>query len=514
MVARPPRIQQTSTGRFYFKKYNQRHYFSRRDDFNKILKSVIQKHKKKLKKVKRRHRRKNKGKRRKVRRRRVKQREYSKNGMGSSAFSIAIEKEVKAKTFEQQQALQGINAIERSKEKLMLTYGNKKGTDIMTDKQLRRVLELQTGKEVSDTDVRKFSDKLAKGYKDMIDKQTDLQTQIAALEQQKQAATLETNAARVAAKTATQQAQKTNMNAAMRVADANFEVEKAATKLQKLESSIDEKEFVANVSRQVLAGYWKDVLKKKYPSKSKDETNIRENNLYNDPNFINYVKHKYPTSKTANYFNARHPVTASSASVSESEVPPLEVDDAASNTTFVTGPNELLTDDEASQDGDGKTSNNGLTSVEITKYMKNYKNFVGVYAADQLGSVPANKSKFGFIMNTEPIRVKHGHWIAVYLDSKDSKSLEYFDPFGLPSNPQFNKDIKKLIDSLKLDFYLKYKINKVKVQDVRTNTCGWHSMQFLIDRFKGKPFVECSGWSDARRGEKRAKSLKKKFKYI
>jgi hypothetical protein len=39
-------------------------------------------------------------------------------------------------------------------------------------------------------------------------------------------------------------------------------------------------------------------------------------------------------------------------------------------------------------------------------------------------------------------------------------------------------------------------------------------MNFLIGRFKGKPFKEITGFTDTRNGEAKVKLLKNKFKYI
>lgn len=37
-------------------------------------------------------------------------------------------------------------------------------------------------------------------------------------------------------------------------------------------------------------------------------------------------------------------------------------------------------------------------------------------------------------------------------------------------------------------------------------------MKFLIDRFRGEPFKECSGWSKIQKSKKNAREFRKKLK--
>jgi hypothetical protein len=153
----------------------------------------------------------------------------------------------------------------------------------------------------------------------------------------------------------------------------------------------------------------------------------------------------------------------------------------------------------------------GLTDVQINEAMRKHKRYAGTFAADEMSTIPIS-STFGFIMNTEPRAIHHGHWIAVYVDSEDAKAVEYFDPFGEEPNETFMKALAPLVEQLDCDEYLKLKINRIKVQDITTDTCGWHSMKFLTDRFSGKPFREITGFDDSIRGEADVEKLKQKYK--
>ena len=72
--------------------------------------------------------------------------------------------------------------------------------------------------------------------------------------------------------------------------------------------------------------------------------------------------------------------------------------------------------------------------------------------------------------------------------------------------------LKKYVESLHVPTMLKLKVNKVKWQDDKTNSCGWFCIQFLDNRFHGIPFMNSSRFVDmSKDGEQ---SLKDEFKYI
>ena len=107
---------------------------------------------------------------------------------------------------------------------------------------------------------------------------------------------------------------------------------------------------------------------------------------------------------------------------------------------------------------------------------------------------------------------QNSHWVAVFIDAKKDMSVEYYDPLAKGPPKRFLKDIKTIIDKLDVPVYLKLKINKIKHQSDTTSTCGWHSARFLYLRFRGRPFPECTGFTDVKKGEANVKEFKKKFK--
>ena len=123
-------------------------------------------------------------------------------------------------------------------------------------------------------------------------------------------------------------------------------------------------------------------------------------------------------------------------------------------------------------------------------------------------------------MNTDPSNKEGKHWIAVLIDLDDDLSVEYFDSFGREPTRKFMKEIKKLIDKLRPHSYLKFKTNRVQLQDKNTQNCGFFAMKFLLDRLaNGLTFKEATGYKNeiidnSIQGENNIQSLKNKFGYI
>jgi predicted nucleic acid-binding Zn-ribbon protein len=165
------------------------------------------------------------------------------------------------------------------------------------------------------------------------------------------------------------------------------------------------------------------------------------------------------------------------------------------------------------QTGQGKNSDGGLWNDEIEQIMKPYlkHGFVGVYSIDEMDQIPKQK-EMSFVLNTEPSTKRNGHWVGVHASADKDMSVEYYDPFAEEPPKAFLKGIKKIADRISPDIYLKLKINRIKSQDDRSDSCGWLACQFLVNRMKGKPWKECSGYSDVRKSEKSVKMMKKKYK--
>jgi len=160
----------------------------------------------------------------------------------------------------------------------------------------------------------------------------------------------------------------------------------------------------------------------------------------------------------------------------------------------------------------------GLYDDQIESVMNNYKQkgYRGVYAIDEVDKIPVS-NKMGVVLNLDKHNQPGSHWVALYIDADGDQSVEYYDSFAEDPPESLMKDIKIIVDKINPDTYLKFKINKIKQQSESSDSCGFLAMQFLIDRFNGKPWKECTGWSEVVKSEKKAKQFRtrlKKFGYI
>lgn len=164
-----------------------------------------------------------------------------------------------------------------------------------------------------------------------------------------------------------------------------------------------------------------------------------------------------------------------------------------------------------------------LYSDEIEEFFedpKDYPQFGGVISADEIRKLP-KKIPIGFIMNLDKRNQPGSHWVAVYISND---SIEYFDPFGKDPTDQFKKDITNFVNSMHLPIMMKFKINKVQRQHGNSFKCGYHSIRFLDDRFRGIPFYKASGYDSVQSGEnikdtfsdweRGEKNIKNEFEYI
>ena len=186
--------------------------------------------------------------------------------------------------------------------------------------------------------------------------------------------------------------------------------------------------------------------------------------------------------------------------------------------------------------GKGMDNDDGLYNDEIEKVMtKRIKDYVPVIPADKtddlLKYVGRGDKRFGAIINTADSSSDGtgkrgnslGHWTAVYVNNEDDyPSIEYYDPLVEGDIPdRLYNSLRKIARKMNPEMYFKFKPNMIRRQDVKTSTCGWHSMKFLDERYNGMPFHEASGYDDfieqhkgaddSKDGEADAQEYKKKY---
>lgn len=181
---------------------------------------------------------------------------------------------------------------------------------------------------------------------------------------------------------------------------------------------------------------------------------------------------------------------------------------------------------------------NGLFNTDIEDIMKGLKNVCPVIPSDKIGMlldyVKEGTKKFGVIINTNPSSSdgsgtdgqRIGHWRAIFFDNDDDYiSAEYFDPLCEgPIPAPLKAMMKKIAKKMNPEDYFLLKENHLKRQMDTTNTCGYHCIKFIDDRYNDVPWYEATGYDDymkkhkpddSEAGEKSlVKPMKKFDKYI
>lgn len=159
----------------------------------------------------------------------------------------------------------------------------------------------------------------------------------------------------------------------------------------------------------------------------------------------------------------------------------------------------------------------GLSNYQINSIMGKYPEYLGTISHDQVGTqiFPRlkEKSRGGFVINTDPARKLGEHWQAVFFDARPGgdHEVDFFDSYGDPIDSRLRSDLADLAQRLNAGTYLKFKQNHIQYQNDRSSNCGWFAVKFLMDRFRGRPFSEASGWDDSVRGEANIERFKAQY---
>lgn len=97
--------------------------------------------------------------------------------------------------------------------------------------------------------------------------------------------------------------------------------------------------------------------------------------------------------------------------------------------------------------------------------------FLGTFPSDRCPRKP--KPLTCFISNTDPSSRPGQHWIAFYV--KSDGNVYYFDPYGIPPISIYHKRfLAKSTDG-------RGALNRQQVQNLYSETCGAHCINFLIE---------------------------------
>ena len=137
----------------------------------------------------------------------------------------------------------------------------------------------------------------------------------------------------------------------------------------------------------------------------------------------------------------------------------------------------------------------GIFNDELTKIFADKTNkFLPVIASDKMHTllplVDRNTKKFGWIQNTDPSSSMGRHWVSYFIDVPNLE-VNYFDSLvengGQPTK-QSLKGLKKIIDKINPEYYLKLKTNSVILQSFKSSNCGYFALKFILDRYRNIPF--------------------------
>ena len=110
-----------------------------------------------------------------------------------------------------------------------------------------------------------------------------------------------------------------------------------------------------------------------------------------------------------------------------------------------------------------------LNTSDIKRFLRNRKDFLGVFAIDKLPIVLAPKPS-GLVINLDESFKPGSHWVAVYLPKNGP--AHYFDPFGAP--PPHN--IAMFLDR---NSKTGWTFNASKFQGELSYLCGYYCVMFI-----------------------------------
>ena len=163
------------------------------------------------------------------------------------------------------------------------------------------------------------------------------------------------------------------------------------------------------------------------------------------------------------------------------------------------------------QGGKGKSRLKRPTSNdEIDRAMSKVPGFQKTVASDDNFDVKGTPNPKGvsWVMNLDKSGEPGSHWVAVLITPH---SVEYFDSFGDYPTPSVQERIVAAGKRLWPENVKTLKVNRIKHQDERTSTCGFHAMKFIRDRMSGQSFVDVTGYGKARSQVRKSEAAVKEF---
>lgn len=171
--------------------------------------------------------------------------------------------------------------------------------------------------------------------------------------------------------------------------------------------------------------------------------------------------------------------------------------------------------DTENQEGGGKYNDfdDGLYEDEIQKIMLDRDRvFVPVASSDEISKlakfVNRKTKEFSFVVNTDVSSGEGKHWVAYHI-SIPRGEICYYNSFGGEPPKLALKQIKKIVDKINPDIYLKLKYSLVKEQSATSANCGFFVIRFLERVLNhGDSFKKATKFDDSKRQEKAIERFK------
>lgn len=129
----------------------------------------------------------------------------------------------------------------------------------------------------------------------------------------------------------------------------------------------------------------------------------------------------------------------------------------------------------------------GITNYRINYFLRDFPNFLGCYAEDELRSLVIKSLPVSLIVNIDHSGLNGSHWILIRIDRK---RLEIFDSLG------FNVKRWPRLPYFLLDFLHKFSIRRKvfitkEIQPYNSTLCGFYCIFFLYYR-SFHSFFDCT----------------------
>lgn len=121
-----------------------------------------------------------------------------------------------------------------------------------------------------------------------------------------------------------------------------------------------------------------------------------------------------------------------------------------------------------------------MDAQQIKRFMRDSNTFKGVYAKDELPSVPSVPCSY--IVNTDVSMQPGKHWIAIYITAN---TIYYFDSYG--GDPFTDFYLTRFIKHVSKP-YMIFQRAHTRIQSVISSVCGYYAMGFIL-------YMECDGGS-------------------